>query len=138
MTARPVGLSVRDSTQSTVFTLPQLPKSGSGVYVSLQSRLTADGFYQTQVRVDPKGVVLLETLRVNAGVQTSLGHAWVPELRVKAGVPFVLETRLAGTTAVTVDARVTAAGTKPTTWKLSVTDRSAKRLAAQGLSLIHI
>ena len=67
-TARPVGITAADSTQSTVFTLPQLPKSGAGVYLSLQSRVTTGGFYQTQLRIDPKGVVLLETQRVNAGV----------------------------------------------------------------------
>ncbi|WP_314093813.1 right-handed parallel beta-helix repeat-containing protein [Microbacterium foliorum] len=131
-TARPVGITAADSTQSTVFTLPQLPKSGAGVYLSLQSRVTTGGFYQTQLRIDPKGVVLLETQRVNAGVQTTLGHTTVPELRVKAGMPFVLETRLSGSTAVAVDARVSAVGAKPTTWKLSVTDRSAKRLTASG------
>lgn len=138
VTARPVGLSVRDSTQSTVFTLPKLPTAGSGVYLSLQSRLTADGFYQTQVRVDPKGVILLETLRVNAGVQTSLGHTSVPDLRVKAGVPFVLETRLAGTVAVAIDARVHAVGVKPSTWKLSVTDRATKRLTVAGRTGVRL
>jgi hypothetical protein len=138
VTARPTGLALVDSTQSAQFTLPQLPKSGSGVYVSLQSRVTDGGFYQVQVRVDPRGTVLLETLRVNAGVQTSLGYTWVPELRAKAGVPFVLETRLSGTDAVAIDARVHAADATPTGWKLSVTDRAARRLTAAGRTGVRL
>lgn len=132
-TLRPQAVSLTDSTQSVVFTLPALPKSGSGVYLSLQSRLTSSGFYQVQVRVDPRGVVLLEALRVNGSTQTSLGHVNVPELKVKAGVPLTLETRITGSSAVTIDARVTATAAAPGAgWKLSVTDKADARLTAAG------
>jgi len=125
-------VNVADATTSVEFTLPQLPLVGSGVYTNLVARRSASGLYQVQARVDPRGQVLLEVLRTRDGVQQSLRRAFVPGLVVRAGEPFTVSAQITGTSSVAIDARVTSADRKSTSWDVSAIDSDSRRLADPG------
>ena len=126
------GVSVADAATSVDFTLDQLPQSGGGIYLSVQSRQTSAGYYHVQVRVDPQGRALLEVIRVAGGQQTSLGRLYVPGLTVAVGVPLHLDTQVTGSDPVSIRARVSTAGSAGTEWNLAVDDAASARLASAG------
>lgn len=128
VTASPAVVSAEDVSQSVVFTVPQLPAFGRGVYLNLQSRTTAAGRYHVQVVVDAKGAALLEVLRVNGRTQTVLARTTqVP--RVSAGSPLTVQTSVRGTAPVAIDASVSVAGVVA---RVSAIDASSSRQAGAG------
>lgn len=126
--ASPSGLTALDTTQSVAFTVPSLPAFGRGVYLNLQARKTASGFYHVQVVVDPKGSAVLEALRVTGSRRVVLARTTL-STRLRAQTSIVLEASVRGTTSVAVDAVVTVGGV---TTRLAATDASSARLAAAG------
>ncbi|KXC04485.1 hypothetical protein [Microbacterium hominis] len=128
VTASPAAVSAEDVSQSVVFTVPQLPAFGRGVYLNLQSRTTAAGRYHVQVVVDAKGAALLEVLRVNGRTQTVLARTTqVP--RVSAGSPLTVQTSVRGTARVAIDASVSVAGVVA---RVSAIDASSSRQVGAG------
>ena len=128
VSASPSGLTTVDSTQSVVFTVPRLPAFGRGIYLNLQARKSASGFYHVQVVVDPRGAAVLEVLRVTGARQVVLARTTLPT-RVPAGSPLLLQTSVSGTTSVAVDVVATVDGV---TARLAATDASSSRLTAAG------
>lgn len=126
--ASPSGLSAVNTTQSVVFTVPTLPSFGRGIYLNLQARKTASGFYHVQVVIDPKGSAVLEALRVAGSRQVVLARVAL-STRVRPGVPLVLQTSVVGTTSVAVDAVATVGGVST---RLAATDASSARIVAAG------
>lgn len=125
-------VSLVDAATSVEYTLDQLPQSGGGIYLSLQARQTSTGHYHVQVRVDPQGRVLLETIRTNGSQQTSLGRLYIPNFTATPGVPFRVDTQITGTSPVSIDARVSAVDAVRTDWNLSVQDSSSARIGSEG------
>lgn len=72
VSAEPSDVKLTDATQSVTFVVPQLPRQGRGVYLSLQARKGASAYYQLQVLVDPRGTTLIEIQRLAKGQQQSL------------------------------------------------------------------
>lgn len=128
VSATPTAVDIADASQSVVFTVPRLPGFGRGVYLALQSRKSAAGFYQVQVVIDPRGSAIVEVLRATARGQVSLARTAIPR-PVTAGTPVLLTTKTRGSNAVAIDAEVTVGGSSAS---LSVTDAAANRIVSPG------
>lgn len=114
------------------FSIDKLPTSGGGLSSSLHLRHTSTGFYRAVVQVTPQGTTSLELSRSNGGKITVLKKIALPTT-VKAWQKLNVELRATGTSTVTLQAKVWAAGTSaPTTPNLSVDDTASNRISTAG------
>jgi len=112
--------------------LPRIPSAGGGVYAGLQQRVTGTSYYQTSVRVDPAGDARLSVARVNGSTagQTTVVADLVVARGVAPGKVLNLQSRVSGSSAVAVDARVWPQGAAVPAWQAAGVDSSAARLAS--------
>ncbi|WP_316302197.1 hypothetical protein [Clavibacter michiganensis] len=112
--------------------LPRIPSAGGGVYAGLQQRVTASSYYQTSVRVDPAGDARLSVVRVNGSTaaQTTVVAEVVVARGLAPGKVLNVQSRVSGSSAVAVDARVWPLGAAVPAWQAAAVDSGAARLTA--------
>ncbi|MBF4620714.1 right-handed parallel beta-helix repeat-containing protein [Clavibacter sp. VKM Ac-2542] len=112
--------------------LPRIPAAGGGVYAGLQQRVTGSSYYQTSVRVDPAGDARLSVVRVNGSTaaQTTVVGDVVVARGVLPGKVLTVQSRVSGSSAVAVDARVWPQGAAVPAWQAAAVDSSAARLVS--------
>jgi PKD repeat protein len=110
--------------------------TGSGVYVTLRSRITTGGEYQAVVRyLSNNGSVSLKLVRRVGSTDTTLvSDQTVTGLTVAPGDRLNVKVQAYGTSPTTLRAKVWAVGTaEPTNWIASVTDSTSGLQAVGGI-----
>lgn len=125
---------IRDAKVSASTTLASLPKSGSGVYTSVQARSGKTGAYVAQARSYPNGTVTVSIKRINGTgrslTQTTISSYVTLTEKIKAGQKLTLTLEAKGTSTVTLKATAkigSAAGRE-----VSAKDTSSSRISAEG------
>lgn len=131
----PVGTTaIRDAKITASTTLASLPKSGGGVYTSVQARSGKTGAYVAQARTYPNGTVSVSIKRINGTgrslTQTTISSYVTLDQKIKAGQKLTLTLEAKGTSTVTLKA--TAKIGSSASREVSAKDTSGSRIAAQG------
>lgn len=131
----PVGSTViRDAKVTASTTLAALPKSGGGVYTSVQARAGKSGAYAAQARTYPNGTVTVSIKRLNGTgrslTQSTISSYVTLDRKIKAGEKLTLTLEAKGTSTVTLKA--TAKIGTSTAREVSAKDTSGSRISAEG------
>ncbi len=125
-------VSARDVDSRFTVTVPTLPTTGSGLYLSHGVRATAEGAYQVGVRVMVGGYVDL-TLEKRSGTSVSTLERVRLTDRVRAGGTLHVRMQATGTTKVALTGKVWRSGASESTARIVThTDSSAERIAGKG------
>ncbi|GGL87345.1 PDK repeat-containing protein [Nakamurella endophytica] len=122
-TASLSSVQAADVDLSWMVNLDKAPTGGSTM-VSGSVRKTSSGEYRTTVVFTTTGTVTLQLVRISGGVSTTLKALSVAGLRYTAGSDLHVRFSVAGTTDVTLQAKVWLDGTTEPDWQSSVIDPS--------------
>lgn len=119
-----------DGRGGTSFTVPETSNSGSGLYLGTMVRAAGAGTGYLGAAQFVNGTVRLAISRKNAGSQVSLAAVRLGSY--DAGADYRVVVQVAGTSTVTVQARVYRLGDDVPAWQLTVRDTSAQRITSTG------
>ena len=132
------GVHAADELARLSFLLPQLPGSANGEYVTLRTRVQADGSaVLAQVRILNTGVMTLSLQQLNGTVTTALVTGAATPYKVAAGQQFNLDLQTTGaapSTAVTARAYPATLSTAPA-WQATATATKSSAAGALAVSL---
>ncbi len=110
-----------------------LPVSGSGIYLTLASRLGADGGYGARLRIAPDGGAWLQIVRLNPVTTAQVVSSVRLDSALKVGSRVRVALQVTGSKTVALAAKAWPAGqTEPVAWTLKATDASATRVSGAG------
>lgn len=125
-------VSAADVTVKHGLRLPTITSAKLGLYETTELRRQADGDrYQATLTVGSGGALSLSADRAVDGQSTQLAKVALP-LKATSNGWLTVETKVSGTSPVTVQARVYPAGTTAPGWQVTATDSSAAAVKQAG------
>ncbi|MCM3695180.1 right-handed parallel beta-helix repeat-containing protein [Microbacterium oleivorans] len=125
-------IAARDVDSRFTVTVPTLPTSGSGLYLSHGVRATSKGAYLVGVRVMTGGEIDLTLEKRSGAAVTTLERVRLKD-RVRAGATLKVRLQATGSSKVALTGKVWAAGAAESTARtITHTDSSPARIAGSG------
>jgi parallel beta-helix repeat protein len=126
-------VAAADLALQATFVVPNLPKSGNGLYTALAARQQpSQDAYHARVRITPTGALYLSFSQQRGGHEYILG----PETRTTGKVAprqdLTLQLNVTGANPVALRARAWLAGSKLPSWQAAYDDAAATRLTGAG------
>jgi PKD repeat protein len=130
------GISSTSSDVSVAVSLDKLA-DGGGSFVSVGARTIGTSDYRAKVKVGSNGALVLYLTKVVSNAETTLVTANLPSsLNYTVGSTMNIRVQASGTSPTTVRARVWKGGTaEPTAWQLTTTDSTASLQGAGGVGV---